>query len=336
MGSLSGVDQVGVDSQPTDSMPPPTSAGWTDGESGDGGGVTVPTAAAAPDPYRQGQVRTPFLLVALVVAIAAVAVLLVGIPGGGGGGGPLSPIARAAERTATATGARFAGTASGSVSGMSMQMRFDGSFSGTEDRSQIDMQIQATGPAPISTTMTGIQDGSTIYMSSPLFSGALPDGARWMKLDFSEFDGDASALEQGAALDARQMLESLRATSSGVRMVGTDRVRGVKTKHYTGTIDPARQAEQLREMGDEAGADLIAENVAPSTVEVWIDRNGYVRRFDMQFPLTIPGQGSASLGMSIQMFDFGATQSIAVPSDDDTFDATELSRQALEAGGLGG
>ena len=329
-----------MDESSPNSLPPPGAVGWTDGEAGDGGGVTVPVAAPAPEPAPAGRseraVRAPLAVLAGVLVIAAVAMLLIGIPGGGGGGGPLSPIAQAAERTATAPGARFTGTASGSVSGVSMQMQFDGAFSGAEDRSQIEMQIQATGPAPISTSMTGIQDGSTVYMSSPLFGGALPDGAHWMKLDLSELDGDAEALEQSAALDARQMLESLRATSSDVRMVGTDRVRGVKTKHYTGTIDPALQAEQLREMGDEAGADLIAQNVAPSTVEVWIDRHGYVRRFDMQFPLVIPGQGSANLGMSIEMFDFGATPAIEVPSDDDAFDATELSRQALEAQGIGG
>ena len=215
-------------------------------------------------------------------------------------------------------------------------MEFDGAFSSADDRSQIEMQMQVAGPAPISTSMTGIQDGSVFYMSSPLFSGSLPDGAAWMKLDLSEFDGDSAALEQSTSFDARQMLESLRATAPDVRMVGTDRIRGVRTKHYTGTIDPAVQAEQLREMGDEAGADLIAQNAASSTVEVWIDRDHLVRRFDMQFPLALPGQGVANLGMSIEMFDFGATPAIDVPSDDDAFDATELSRQALEAGGFGG
>ena len=44
-------------------------------------------------------------------------------------------------------------------------------FSSAQDRSQIEMQMQVAGPAPISTSMTAIQDGSVFYMSSPLFSG---------------------------------------------------------------------------------------------------------------------------------------------------------------------
>jgi hypothetical protein len=39
--------------------------------------------------------------------------------------------------------------------------------------------------------------------------------------------------------------------------------------------------------------------------------------------------------MSIEMFDFGATPTIEVPSEEEAFDATELSRAALEADSLG-
>src|SRR5262245_37410481 len=79
MGSPAGVDQVGVDSETPESMPPPGVAGWTDGGTGDGGGVIAPSPAPAPaTPKGQGQVRTPFLLVGGLVVIAAVVVLLVG------------------------------------------------------------------------------------------------------------------------------------------------------------------------------------------------------------------------------------------------------------------
>ena len=64
-------------------------------------------------------------------------------------------------------------------------MQFDGAFNGQTGRSQMQMQMQmqATGPQPISTSMSAVQDGSAIYMNSPLFAGQLPNGASWMKLD---------------------------------------------------------------------------------------------------------------------------------------------------------
>ena len=54
-------------------------------------------------------IRTPFVLAACGLLIAAVALLLFGIPGGSDRGGPLSPIAEAAEHTASVPGARFSG-----------------------------------------------------------------------------------------------------------------------------------------------------------------------------------------------------------------------------------
>ena len=69
----------------------------------------------------------PFVLAACGLLIAALALLLIGIPGGGGkGGGPLSPVAEAAEHTASVAGARFEGTGSGSFGTGSVQMSFDG------------------------------------------------------------------------------------------------------------------------------------------------------------------------------------------------------------------
>ena len=86
------------------------------------------------------------MLAACGLLIAAVALLLFGIPGGAERGGPLSPIAEAAEHTASVPGARFRGTGSGSFGTGSVQMSSTGAFNGQTGRSQMDMQMQATGP----------------------------------------------------------------------------------------------------------------------------------------------------------------------------------------------
>jgi hypothetical protein len=268
-------------------------------------------------------------LVGCLVVVAAVVMLLVGIPGGGGGaGGPLSPVAQAAERTASVGGARFSGTGTGSFSGASIQMTFDGEFNGQADRSRIEMQVQASGGQPVMTTMTGVMDGSVMYMSTPLFAGQLPDGAEWMRLDLADF---GSEREPAAGMDARQMLQELRAVAPGARAVGAGRVRGAKTTHWTATIDPALQAQELRDAGNDAAADLIEQGGAPSVVEVWIDNKDLIRRMKAKVPFALPGQPAQQLTMSFEIYDFGATPAIEVPAEQDVFDATALSQQALEA-----
>jgi hypothetical protein len=69
-------------------------------------------------------------------------------------------------------------------------MNFDGQFNEQADRSRIELQLQASGPQPIMTTLTGVTDGSVMYMSSPLFAGQLPNGAQWMRLDVSDFGAE--------------------------------------------------------------------------------------------------------------------------------------------------
>ena len=274
----------------------------------------------------------PFVLAACGLLIAALALLLIGIPGGGGkGGGPLSPVAEAAEHTASVPGARFEGTGSGTFGTGSVQMTFEGAFNSVTGRSRMDMQIQSTSPPAVSTTMTGIQDGAVVYMSSPLFAGQLPDGASWMKLDFSDLgDAAATSAQSAGAVDARQLLEELRSVAPGARVVGTERVRGVRTTRYAATIDPALQAEQLREAGNDEAAALI-EQGPPPTVGVWVDRKHLVRRMSLTLPITLPGQPGEQIEMTFDIFGFGATPAIEPPPSDDVFDATELGKQMLDA-----
>ena len=144
-------------------------------------------------------------------------------------------------------------------------MQFDGAFNGQTGRSQMQMQMQATGPQPISTSISAVQDGSVVYMNSPLFAGQLPNGASWMKLDFSGLPGAAALSAQSTGdLDARQMLRQLQSVGPGAQVVGTERVRGVRTTRYSGTIDSAargRRAPRRRER--RGGGDRRGERLRP-------------------------------------------------------------------------
>lgn len=48
-------------------------------------------------------------------------------------------------------------------------------------------------------------------------------------------------------------------------------------------------------------------------------------------PITLPGQPGGQVEMTFDVFGFGATPAIEPPPSDDAFDATELSKQILDA-----
>ena len=196
----------------------------------------------------------------------------------------------------------------------------------------MQMQMQATGPQPISTSMSAVQDGSVVYMNSPLFAGQLPNGASWMKLDFSGLAGAAALSAQSTGdLDARQMLQQLQSVAPGAQVVGTERVRGVRTTRYSGTIDPQLEADELRDAGNDEAAALVEASGSP-TVDVWVDRKHLVRRMSMTIPVGIPGQPPAQMAMTFDVYDFGAAPAIDLPPSGDVFDATELSKGILDGG----
>jgi hypothetical protein len=238
------------------------------------------------------------------------AILITSLRGGDAGNTPLSPIAAAAERTAQAPGARVSGTGSISVAGQSLTLRFSGAYDGQNDRSSMLMEFASSAAPPAAlaqiSPMTAVGDGTTVYLTAPMFSGQLPEGKSWMKIDYAEFAGSA---EQRAGTDAKAMLEQLDSVSPNARSVGRERLRGVVTTHYVATIDLAQSSQ----------------------VEVWIDREGYVRRIAMTAPFSIPGGPATQMAIEMDFYDFGIDPAIALPGESETFDATGLARQQLEA-----
>jgi hypothetical protein len=294
-------------------------------------GYADPLAArppAPPPPPADGRPAWLWLAAATVLALAAFA--FVSLRGDDSGGGPFSPVAEAAERTANSPGARFAGTGTATASGITMNMRFTGEFNGATERTIMRMDVTSNVASPVAQQLSpivGIQDGLTTYMSVPLLAGQLPDDKSWMKLDLSEV---VSEEVPQSGTDARALLRQLEAVGDAAE-VGTERVRGVRTTRYRVTVDPEAQAEQLREAGDDLAADLIEQNGGTSYNDVWVDRRGYVRRLTTTVPFELVGGSGSQMSMTMDFFDFGVAPQIDLPPEDDTFDATELAIEGLEA-----
>jgi hypothetical protein len=296
-------------------------------------GATVTPSAGSPPPVEEGRPRAPFWVVAVIaVVLAAGAGLAFGLPGGSDKGAPLTAIAEAAQRTGELSGARFSGTGTGSGSGFEMQMSFEGAYNTETGRSEMRMETTSPGAPQIAAGMNpmlAVQDGLTVYMSSPAFSALLPAGKRWMKIDASEFGAEPLS-GQVDAVDAKAVLDQLASVSDDPQAVGEEKVRGVNTIHYTATLDPSLQADQLREAGNDVAADLIEGQSELATVDVWIDRKGLVRRTAMTTGFQLAGTAGTSMSMTMDFYDFGAAPKIGVPSELDTFDATELALQGLQ------
>ena len=96
-------------------------------------------------------------------------------------------------------------------------------------------------------------------------------------------------------------------------------------------FDPERQAEQLRDAGNELGAELVEKEGGASQVDVWIDRRGLVRRTAMTVPYELVGGPGSTMGLTMDFYDFGASPDIEIPADEAVFDATDIGTEALES-----
>ncbi len=242
-------------------------------------------------------------------------------------GGPLNAIAAAAERTQREPGGRATMRAVVSSPTRSEPLTITGEmvFNDETGRARAVMRFPHS-ESDGSTEMEVVGDGTVVYMRSSLF-GSLPGGHEWMALDFSF--GHELDIPLPANGDAKGELELLEETT-GVRKLGKEDVRGVPTTRYSGTVGVSEQAERLREKGAEDLASYIEEEGTPLRLEVWIGADGLVRR--MRFVKSEPGEGgegSTTVDMRMDFFDFGIVPEINVPESSEVFDATALAQNEL-------
>lgn len=269
--------------------------------------------------------RRPWRVVTgLSVLIVALAVFAWQQGGDGDGAGPLAgplnAIAKAAERTQREPGGRA--TMHTIVSSPARSFTITGQmvFDAEAGRSRAVLTVPRAG-SDGSVKMQVVGDGTKMYMRSSMF-GSLPGGREWMGLDFSF--GEELDTPLPANSDATGELELLEAVTGNVQKLGKEDVHDVPTTRYRGTVSASENAERLREAGAEDLASSI-EKGTPLRVEAWIDADGLVRR--MRLVKSRPrkaGEGSTTIDMRMDFFDFGTVPEIDVPEPSEVFDATAL------------
>jgi hypothetical protein len=201
---------------------------------------------------------------------------------------PRVDVAQAAARTADAGSARFT---------LSGEARQGGPFTGegelTGSAARLDLHFsEASGLVPADVEVV-YADG-TLYARlsgvAGLLPGLLAGGGEWVAVDLdahSDLLDDYLDLGEG---DPARLLETLEA-AGGFEAVGSDRVRGVETTRYRGTV-------------------------ASREVEVWIGADELVRR------VAVRGEDGANA--ELELFDFGADVAIEPPPAEDVTQLGDL------------
>jgi hypothetical protein len=241
---------------------------------------------------------------ALAVALSSGA----GSPAAGQGG----PVALAAAVTNREPGFKFNMTASASVGGQTVAFEASGSVN--------------TGPPPSASmdATVGGQSVSERIVGSELYIQSSLTGDKWLRTSLPSALGAAGSATNSTQLtsaDPSQTLDYLRATGT-VTDVGSDTVGGVATTHYHADVDLSRYASMLpasQQAAAEQSVQSYQQVTGSSTlpIDVWIDASNLVRQ--IQFDLTVAGQGSVSFAMTFS--DYGPQPAVSAPPAGDVVDA---------------
>lgn len=208
-------------------------------------------------------------------------------------------------------------------------------FSGTQDvelssgRGHGTMNLGMLGG-----TVEMVTDGEVFYMSSGAFGGGID--TEWISFDMSRIDsgmgGPFGGLSGGQSDPAAFI--GLFGGVVDVRATGEERIDGVQTTRYEGTIDVAKVIEGL---GEVAGDDIDPASVRRMTkqldafgletvaFQVWVDDNQLLRKERLEMDLSsVPGAPeNAAMTIEARFSDYGEPVDIEIPKPSEVTDVTE-------------
>lgn len=303
-------------------MPPGQAPVWGgyDGRSG----LQRRRGSAGPDPLSQRLLWLAGGLSTLLILIVANSFLH-------SAENPLNPIARAAQRTQKAPGARFSFRVlySSPSHPEPISALGEGAYNARTGRSRATLRIPASVFGDI--RIDALADRRSIYTRSREIDAELPAGREWLQVQPFLGRSQEAAMVGGGGESSLQLLE---AASDDVEDVGPERVRGKPVERYRGHVELAHYGELLAGEGKQqiaAEYERLAERISkPVLIEASIDHHGLVRRTRnvMTIPFGTSGVEVTTDTRSV-LFDFGARPRIGLPAPRRVFDATPINRAQL-------
>jgi hypothetical protein len=273
----------------------------------------------------------------VLLALQLVA-LAVGLTACGGHALALDPVASAATKTVEAGSSRVEVKVAMKVGGDSVDMTGSGAFDYRKARGEATYSMQLPMFGEVGMDMRILGTRVFIRLPEALAGAGLTGGKEWTSVDIGKSldRSGLGGLDFSQQQDPTQMLQYLRAASTGVTEAGSATVRGVETTRYTGRLDfrkaldagiekleltPAER--QRAQEGMETMLDQLGGEGVP--FEVFVDEDGLLRRMTMDMNMAIEGE-QVSMKMSMDYFDFGVAVNVQAPAAKDVFDATGMLR----------
>jgi hypothetical protein len=232
---------------------------------------------------------------------------------------PIAYVKGAAVKTANATSEHMVMKGLAEASGQQVTIDGDGDF---DQRSHVGSMHVEFNAAGMSGSIDEVIAGAAIYMKSPLFAAAIPQGKTWLKLDLRKV-AKAKGINFSALLSQNpsRTLAQLKALVR-VTKIGSEHVDGTSTTHYRGHIDISKVPR---------GAKLEALTHATYTpFDIWVGNDdGYIRRYKFAVAAIQADGGEGTFSLTMDFSDFGKSVDVSEPAAPDVFDATNLAIPGL-------
>ena len=171
------------------------------------------------------------------------------------------------------------------------------------------------------------------YLNLGTLGAQLTNGKQWLKLDLSSVatlpgsTGSLSSLSKvNQNADPAQQMRLLLA-SGDLKRVGTETVDGVKSTHYTGTVDPVRVVQQ------HAGSNLTPDDVSKlkdalqqagitsENIDLWLSQ---ATSLPVEIKVSANSTTAGQIATDLHFSDWGRPVSITAPPDDQVVDISQL------------
>jgi hypothetical protein len=282
------------------------------------------------------------------IALAIVALLIAGVASALVRRNPstLAMVKAASTTTADAKTAHVATTIKADSGPLVNGVTVDGGFDFTNRRASLQVdgsQFDAPELGKVQ-TIVDYDAGLIVYMKLPAEAAADLGGKPWAKLDVGSLmrqagmDIDIGSLLQGQSNDPTQGLGMIRGADNVVKF-GDEKIRDVDTTHYQALVDldkaisdaPSPEArDAMQKLGN-------LYTVRKFPVDVWLDSDGRVRRFQeslssgvIRLPAGLQTQGDPLAGhvtLTYDLYDFGRPVDVELPPAGQVANLNELLNQ---------
>jgi type II secretory pathway pseudopilin PulG len=220
----------------------------------------------------------------------------------------------AATRTVEAKTARIAMTVN--ISGVGGVSGFKETGSGVIDFNSGALDLTASFDAGGSNAkLEARRIGKKLYVRTSGYPGAAD---AWETVDLSRVEGSDAAVN--AQFEPVEFLSYLEGVADDVHVVGTEKVRGDNTMHYSASVTLERALANTSLSAEQRQALQKDKKVFTGTMptEAWIDDVGRLRKLTMTLHENadlVEGVSAPTVAITMEYYDFGTAVMVSEPSN---------------------